>query len=185
MGIAIVTSAPAAISAVSGQGRLFLSGARASGVCVIGVGNRDRGDDGIGPRVAEQVAASGWDGVHTAVLDSADGTFLLSAWDGTACVYIVDAVMANLTPGTIVRFTGEQLKRGGGIRTLSTHGIGLLEAVEIGRSLGMLPDRLTIYGIAAGTFAPGDRITPAVESAGRRVMARIRRSIGRRVPRDA
>jgi hydrogenase maturation protease len=118
-------------------------------------------------------------------LDSADGTMLLSAWDGAERVYVVDAVTADLPPGTIVRLTAEQLMRSEGVRTLSTHGIGVREAVEISHVLGMLPDRLAIYGIAGQTFAPGDGITSLVESAGRRVIARLRRSVRRRVPRHA
>jgi hydrogenase maturation protease len=156
-----------------------------SDVCVIGVGNRERGDDGIGPWVAEQIAAGSWDGVRTVTLDSADGTMLLSAWDGAERVYVVDAVKSNLPPGTIVRLTAEQLMRSEGMRTLSTHGIGLREALEIGHALGMCPGRLAIYGIAGQKFAPGDEITPLVESAGRRVIVRLHRSVRRRVPRHA
>jgi hydrogenase maturation protease len=92
-------------------------------------------------------------------------------------VYVVDAVKADLHPGTILRLTAQQLMGSDGVRTLSTHGIGLREAIALGRSLGMLPERLEIYGIAGGDFTQGSCITPPVAAAGRRVIARLRRSV--------
>src|SRR5262245_33122909 len=42
--------------------------AGASGAVVIGYGSELRGDDGIGPRVAEAVGARGWPGVRALAL---------------------------------------------------------------------------------------------------------------------
>lgn len=148
-------------------------------VLVIGVGNPDRGDDGIGPWVAKRIAQAGRHGATAETLQRTDGTALLSAWQGAERVFIVDAVAAPLPMGTIVRLTASQLLRRGGHRDLSTHGIGIEEAVRIGAVLGLLPAHLTMYGIVGSCFAPGSAITAEVEAAGRRVIARIRRSIRR------
>lgn len=47
----------------------------------------------------------------------------------------------------------------------STHAFGLAEAVELARTLGLLPRRMAIYAIEAGGFDPGAALSPAVVAA--------------------
>ena len=50
-------------------------------------------------------------------------------------------------------------------RTLSTHGFGVADAIELARSLGRLPERLDVYAIEGADFGHGDELTPAVAGA--------------------
>lgn len=120
----------------------------AEAVRVIGVGNPDRGDDGVGPLVASLVAKMGAD----AVISTADPSRLLDAWSGAARVVLVDAVVDGFPTGTVRRFdaTHDAIPADGG--AVSSHGMGVGAAIALGRSLGRLPDRLTLVGVSASDF---------------------------------
>jgi hydrogenase maturation protease len=150
------------------------------GILVIGLGNELRGDDGAGPWVARQVAAAGWPQVAGCALEAADPALLLDAWAGYDRVYVADAVIAPLPAGTIVRL--DLLRRRQRERPatlLSSHGLGLGQAVELGRALRALPRHLVFYGIVAQDFAYGAGLSPVVEAAARQVLVRLRRAIDR------
>jgi len=55
----------------------------------------------------------------------------------------------------------------------STHAIGIVEAVEMARRLGRLPERLVVYGIEAESVATGTSVSPAVSAAIDEVVAAI------------
>ena len=54
---------------------------------------------------------------------------------------------------------------------------GLAEAIELGRALGELPDRLTVYGIQTATLAPTDVLSEEVAKAADELAARIRTEV--------
>ncbi|MBI4491780.1 MAG: hydrogenase maturation protease [Chloroflexi bacterium] len=141
------------------------------------MGNEHRSDDGVGIWVARQIAGAGWEGLVALALDSGDGTVLLSAWQGAERVYVVDAVVGAAPPGTIIRLDLLRQSLAGGLRALSSHGLGLVEAVELGRALDLLPGQLVLYGIVGRSFEHGKGLSPEVEHAARRVLARLRRAV--------
>ena len=63
---------------------------------VIGVGNRWRGDDGIGPKTIDALAALGADGpdAELVTLDGEPGR-LVAAWQDRSRVVVVDAIVAG------------------------------------------------------------------------------------------
>ena len=148
-------------------------------VRVIGMGNAYRGDDGVGIWVACQVAAAGWDGVTAVTLNARDGTALFSAWEDADTAYVVDAVSADLLPGAIIRIDALRPSQATGISALSSHGLGLMEAIELGRALGLMPRRLILYGIAGYNFDHGSGLSPEVEQAAKRVLVRLQRVAAR------
>ncbi|MBI2939840.1 MAG: hydrogenase maturation protease [Chloroflexi bacterium] len=143
---------------------------------MIGLGNEQRGDDGVGVRVARAVAAAGWDGVEAVALGSVDPAALMAVWEGVHAAFLIDAVVADAPPGTILRLDARRHPLPAGLRTFSTHGLDLASAVELARALGMLPPRLVVYGIVGRSFAYGEGLTPAVDRAARRVVERLRRA---------
>jgi hydrogenase maturation protease len=52
----------------------------------------------------------------------------------------------------------------------------LYEVLELAEALGMLPPKITIYGIEGDCFEPGSQMTPQVLQACRRVASEIRRA---------
>ena len=125
------------------------------------LGSRYRGDDAVGPLVAERLRLAGID-----LLDCGDEpTRLLDAWDGLDTVVIVDALVTGAPAGTIHRVDpgDEPLPRDLGLA--STHAVGVAEAVELGRAVGRAPRRVVVLGVEGVAFGMGEEMTPAVARA--------------------
>jgi hydrogenase maturation protease len=85
---------------------------------------------------------------------------------------LVDAVIADFTPGTVLPLSGDEVFCAP--VALSTHGIDLPGMLRLGASLGELPGRLSLYGIVAEHVDPDRRMSAAVRAAVQRVVERIR-----------
>jgi len=119
-------------------------------VLVIGVGNRHRGDDAVGPVVAEALAARWSESIDTAVVEG-DLSALPLMWSAEQKVIIVDAAVvvdqSVAVPGTVIQFDG--LSRRWPVETgISSHGFGLATAIELARRLDRLPASLTVLAVA-------------------------------------
>jgi len=79
--------------------------AMASRPLVIGVGNRDRGDDAVGPVVADAVADRCGDAVESIVVEG-DLADLALRWGDAQTVVVVDAMVGGAAPGTVVELDG-------------------------------------------------------------------------------
>jgi hydrogenase maturation protease len=139
---------------------------------VIGVGNRDRGDDAVGPLVADAFADR--DDVDTFVAEG-DLSDLVLRWERSRHVVIVDALASGRRPGTVVHIDalGERLPIDVGL--VSSHGVGLAEAIELGRVLDRLPQRLEIIGVEATAFGQFDEVTAEIAHAIPLIVERIER----------
>ena len=116
-------------------------------IVVIGVGHRDRGDDGIGPAIVDEVAAREI-GVRTVVREG-DLADLLTEWGPDDAVVIVDAFRSDRPAGEIVEIDpGDQCNSAG----TSTHGVGVAFGVELARRLGRQPDRLLVLAVTGQHF---------------------------------
>lgn len=129
---------------------------------VIGVGNRDRGDDAVGPLVVDRLGSA-----LPCFESSGDPSALISLFGRDSEVIIVDAMVTGGAPGAIsfarLAEAGEtdiELSGHG-----STHGFGIFEALELARALGELPPRVTLVGVEAASFEPGSGVSPELESA--------------------
>ncbi|MGF1666500.1 MAG: hydrogenase maturation protease [Acidimicrobiia bacterium] len=132
---------------------------------VIGVGNPDRGDDGVGWRVIELLA----DEMPT-VRCRGDAVELIEAWADTPEVIVVDAMSSGAPAGTIVIGAAETVPDS----PTSSHGFGLAQAMALAGALGSLPADLTVVGIEGGSYDHGSPLSAAVEEAALSVAARIR-----------
>jgi hydrogenase maturation protease len=130
----------------------------AAAVCL---GHPDRGDDAVGPLVAERLQAAG-----ATVLDcNEEPTRLIDAWDGLDVVVIVDAVHSNAAPGTLHRFEPGEEPLPSELALASTHALSVTDALEVARALGRAPRRVVVLGVEGATFELGAPLTPAVEAA--------------------
>lgn len=134
-------------------------------VVVIGVGNPDRGDDGVGPEVLVRLEGRVPDGVRLVCLPGADPAGIMQAWSGSARAIVVDAMVSGAVPGTIARFDAAAGPLPAGMRLASTHVLGAETAVEIARALGKLPARLVVYGVEGEGFTVGSGLSAGVSAA--------------------
>jgi hydrogenase maturation protease len=141
-------------------------------ILVIGVGNEFRGDDAAGVLVARQLMAQDLPGT-TVLVQSGEGTDLMTAWEGAETVFVIDAVQSGAVPGTIHRFEAHEKPLPADFFCLSSHVFGVAEAIEISRRLGQLPERTVVYGIEGANFATGPAVSQPVETASQTVAQRL------------
>lgn len=135
-----------------------------SAIVVIGVGNEFRRDDGVGPAVVTQLADQVPAGVRLVISDG-EPTRLIEAWAGAQLVIVIDAVRGNPSaPGRTHRFVAEPASAEP-VATVSSHGLGLGEAIGLARALDRMPDRLIVHAVEATEFGFGVGLTPAVAAA--------------------
>lgn len=148
---------------------------RASAV-VVGLGNDWRGDDVAGLAVARALRGHLPAGV-TAIEHQGEPLGLLEAWERVEAAIVVDAAASGAPAGTVHRLHPLHPLHEptcGWLRASSTHALGLLDVIELGRALERLPDHLIVYGIEGRDFAIGSGMTPEVARAVCRLTARLR-----------
>jgi hydrogenase maturation protease len=137
---------------------------------VIGVGNDFAGDDAAGRLVARALEgrlAFDVAETHGAAAD------IVTLMEGRARVLIVDACRSGAAPGAVHRLDAGAGALPGWLRSVSSHGIGVAEAVALARVLGTLPGQVEIWAIEGAAFGTGDAVTGAVQAAVRDVAAEI------------
>jgi hydrogenase maturation protease len=128
---------------------------------IVGIGQLAAGDDGVGLAVARELAARGF-----AVRESADASLLLELLPAGHRVVVVDAVAGGGPPGTVMQLDPAAL--GTGPTPLSSHGIGVAEAIALARTLysDAAVARLAIVGVAIERpAAHAIGLSPAVAAA--------------------
>ena len=143
---------------------------------VIGAGNDERGDDGVGLWLVRRLEVQRLPGVMVRVF-TGDPTRLLEIWANVEVVYLVDAISSGAPPGTVRRFNArcEPLPRA--FFHLSSHGTSVADAVALGKALRRLPPRLVIYGIESKSFGVGQPISPEVRRGAEQALAALRREL--------
>jgi hydrogenase maturation protease len=139
------------------------------------LGSRYRGDDAVGPLVADRLRAA-----NAPVLDCfEDPTRLLEAWEGLELVVIVDAALTGAAPGTVHRIDvgADSLPRDLGLA--STHAFSVPDALELGRELGRAPQRVIVVAVEGASFRMGDPLTPEVDAALDETTAMVLTELGR------
>jgi len=135
-----------------------------------------RGDDAAGLAAARQLKRAFAERVE--VLESGgDGAQLMQAWKGVRSVIVVDAAASGALPGTVHRFDACAEALPAGRFSGSTHAFGLAEAIELGRALGELPQRLIIYAIEGKGFEAGAALSPEAEAAVESLAVRVRADV--------
>ena len=127
---------------------------------IICCGNRNRGDDAAGLLVYDRVRELGIE----AELSIAQPLELIETWKDADDVIVIDAVVTGAAPGTIHHWDGNAAHFPA-IRSTSTHGFGIAEAIQLARRIGHLPKNLHVYGIEARQFDVGSEPSPPVREA--------------------
>jgi hydrogenase maturation protease len=148
------------------------------GVLVLGLGNVLMADDGLGVRVVRELGGRKWPPgallleAGTAVLDC------LEEISRSRCVVAVDAVRGAGKPGTVYRFTVEEL----GFPEqpwCDAHSFFLPGVVALARKMTGLPQSVVIYGVEPADLNFGDRLSAPV----RKVFSRVVRLVAGEINR--
>jgi len=131
---------------------------------IVGIGNRERGDDGAGAAVIDRLAGSVGTGVRL-LRELSVPSRLLDSWTSSDEVTVIDAMLSGAEPGTVSRFDALDGPLPVESFGLSTHGFGLGQTIELARATGGLPASLAVYGIEALQVDPGSGLSPEVSAA--------------------
>jgi hydrogenase maturation protease len=150
-------------------------------VRVIACGNVDAADDGAGLLAVRSVrgALERLPGVEVAEASTGDAVIDLLA--GADAAVLVDAVRSRgaNAPGTVVRsVAGPAGLPASSAPVLSTHGVGVGDAVRLAAGLGRAP-AVSLIGVEAADTGAGHEMSPPVASSipclARRVLAEAER----------
>lgn len=156
-----------------------MSGPRA---VVVGIGNRYRGDDGIGPIVAEildrQIQEKQLPPTILVTVCDGEPTGLLDLWADAELAVVIDAVLCDpSTPGRIWRTSVDALR--GITASASSHALGLPEVIPLGRLLGRLPRELVVIAVEAARLDLGPGLSAPIEAAIPRIVSAVRDELAR------
>ena len=115
-------------------------------ILVLGIGNILLRDEGVGVRVIEQMQEIPVPDDVELVDGGTAGADLLDVLAERQKVIVIDAVQADCEPGTVLRFTADDLVRPDGVG-ISLHELGLGEALTMTRQLGCAPKDVVVFGI--------------------------------------
>lgn len=146
---------------------------------IICIGNALAADDGAGWRVYEELNLR-------SLLPEADlrflglgGIDLLEELSGEKQLVVVDAVQLGDQPGTVHSLNWDELPTMKW-RPVSGHGIGVREAIEVGKRLypEKIPENIYLVGIEGDCFDQlGEGLTPRVEAAVPEAVAEVVRLV--------
>lgn len=133
-----------------------------SHILVLGVGNLVMGDDGIGVRVVQELAARFQFPCGVTILDGGTlGLDLLPHLEGVERLLIIDAVMTGGVPGTLTRMTGDEIPILFASK-LSPHQMGLQDLLAVARLLGHEPQEMVLWGVQPAAIDMTMEISPMV-----------------------
>lgn len=145
-------------------------------VRIIGVGNLFRGDDAAGLLAARQLKDLVGDRAEVVEAELA-GLDVLDLMADASAVILIDAARSGRPAGTIHRLDASAGPLSGDLFPHSTHVLNAVDAIEMGRTLGLLPRRVIVYGVEVGDTTAGNALSPAVAGALDQVVERVLREL--------
>ncbi|HEU5155900.1 MAG TPA: hydrogenase maturation protease [Streptosporangiaceae bacterium] len=132
---------------------------------VLGIGNILLGDDGVGVRVAQELAGDTGLPPATEVVDGGTrGLELLPLVAAARAVVIVDAIDVGAPPGSLHIYADDLLGNAVGTH-LTVHQVGVADLIGAARLAGMLPAATVLVGIQVAGTEVGMELSRPVERA--------------------
>ncbi len=128
---------------------------------IIGLGNLLLTDEGVGVRLVRALAARAaqFPSIEFRELGTA-GMAVLHVLAGRRKAILLDCARMQAPPGTIRRFTPDQVAARKARPGFSPHAGDLLEILALARRLDEGPETVVIFGIQPASLAPGEELSP-------------------------
>jgi len=133
-------------------------------ILVLGVGNLLLGDEGVGIHAVRELEKRALPPQVDVVDGGTAGLNLLDLMKGYERVIIVDAVDAGEEPGTILRFTPQEVASDAQALPLSLHQTEILKVLELATYLGRPLPPIIIYGIQPQAMDWSTGLSPALQA---------------------
>jgi len=141
------------------------------GIIVIGIGNPNFKDDGVGLKVVEELEKKG---VKDTVKYLNIDLKVIDSMRGYRKAIIVDAVKTGATPGTIFEFDGKSTWQN--VYASGTHSMSIFEVIRIGYEVfpEEMPEEVKIIGIEGeDVLSLGMELTPTIQKIVPKVVEKI------------
>ena len=158
----------------------FVAHLRVPDLVIIGCGNPNRSDDGVGPYVVSRLSENGLPD-HTRVFDGGtDGMSVMYSARGATHLIIVDARVPEDTPGAIFEVPGEVLEAPPN-QSLNLHDFRWDHALYAGRRIygDDFPKLVSVFLIEAASLKLGLEMSGEVVLAAENVEGRVRELIAK------
>jgi hydrogenase maturation protease len=132
---------------------------------LIGLGNPLMSDEGIGVRLVTEIQSRHIAPEDVEVLDlGTDGMAIMHAIAGRRKAVFVDCALMGEDPGTIRRFTADEVVSRKVQTRLSLHEGDLLQILGLARRVGECPGEVVIFGVEPVSVSPGQALSALLES---------------------
>lgn len=131
-----------------------------------------RGDDAVGLLAATRLRQEVGDRAEVIEAEMA-GVDIVELMKGARVAILIDAARSGQSPGIIHRLDASSGPIGVQMFPHSSHALGLSEALELARVMGVLPETVIVYGVEAGNMESGQPLSPPVANALDDVVDRI------------
>jgi hydrogenase maturation protease len=133
----------------------------AKDVIVLGLGNVLMSDEGIGVSVIERLQKQAAKFPHVEFIDAGTGGMaILHLIANRKKAVIVDCALMGQAPGTIRRFTPDDIKSVKQVSHFSLHDVDILKVLELSKQLDECPPDVIIFGIEPARVEQGDTLSP-------------------------
>lgn len=148
-------------------------------ILVLGVGNVLLSDEGAGVRAVEQLKLHYVFSPQVELIDGGTmGLDLLGYLDDTSHLFIIDAIVSNKPPGSVV--IERSLDPPAYFRQkISPHQIGLSELLAVAAMQDCLPPAITLFGIVPRDLSTGMEMSPEAGGAVGQVVLAVVKELGR------
>jgi hydrogenase maturation protease len=147
-------------------------------ILILGIGNILLRDEGVGVRVIEQMQQIPLPEDVELVDGGTAGADLLDVLAERQKVIVIDAVQADCQPGTVLRFSADDLTQPDRLG-MSLHELGLGQALKMTKKLGCEPKEVVVFGIKPRDISCGlelsEEIAAAVPKVAELVIAEIKK----------
>jgi len=131
---------------------------------IVGVGNEFRGDDAIGIDMVQRLQQHRLSAA-TYLIVQRDASSLIDQWEGKNII-VIDAVCSkNTKTGRIHLIDSFEKLTSYREKLYSTHGIGVVQAFELGKQLGRIPASFLVIGVEGENWGTGEQMSENVRNA--------------------
>lgn len=143
---------------------------------VLGVGNVLLRDEGVGVHAVKELMKRSYPPEVEIVDGGTGGMGLLYFIEDASRLIIIDAVNGGAAPGTIFRFTPEDLEDSLLVSGQSLHDVSLLDVLYLAKVTGVLPPTV-IFGVQPAEISWGTELSSAVAASLPRLLELVHKEI--------
>lgn len=133
-------------------------------IVVLGLGNPLMSDEGIGGFLIDKLLKNNDSYPHVDFIDAGTGGLaILRLVADRKKAIIIDCAHMGKKPGTMVKFSLQEVQSVKKLLHYSLHEIDILKVIELASQLDQCPDKIVIFGIEPEKIALGDGLSLALQ----------------------